>query len=128
MQRYCIDTHALIWYAISNKKLSNTARMAIQSSLHKKSTIFLPYIALLELHAVCTKKHSIPFDRLYRAIRISSMQLAPMDTHTLDLYFKLSDALEMHDRMIIATAMHHRAKLITHDRKITELYPDLVIW
>ena len=49
MNKYTIDTHALIWYLIGSKKISKKAIEAIDSIVSGKATGYISVALLLEM-------------------------------------------------------------------------------
>jgi PIN domain nuclease of toxin-antitoxin system len=121
--RYVLDAHALLWYLLGSQRLGSDARSVMQDP---NSVLYLPAIALAEsCWAVERGRCAIPsVSALLADIdgdpRISIM---PLDRAILDLSFSLTTIREMHDRQIVATALHltgtgNPIRLLTCDTNI----------
>ncbi len=115
-----IDTHPLVWYLEGNQKLSTKAFNAIRQA-EKNGLIYIPIIVLMEILYLNEKrKISLNFNNLLESINTSiNYQIIPFDYEIL-MATKLLSGLEMHDRIILATALLTKTPLITKDRQLTE--------
>jgi PIN domain nuclease of toxin-antitoxin system len=115
-----LDTHVLLWYVdeLLKRRLSPLALRAIREA-EKEGIIYIPAIVLMEmLHLVERKRSSISFDRLMMSIEESSnYRIVPIDGTLLKAAIPLK-GLEIHDRLILATAMLTGSALVTKDREI----------
>lgn len=118
--RITIDSHALIWYVDEELKanLSTPALKAIRES-EKNGIIYVPTIALLEIYRLIEKgRISLSFDRLLSDIeRGANYQVIPFDIELLRLAVSIK-GLELHDKLIFATAMLTNSALVSKDRAI----------
>ncbi len=118
--RITVDAHALIWYTDvkSNRYLSSRAMDAITSA-EREGIIYVPIIVLLEILSVIEKgRYPLDFDALLLDIeRNTSYQIVPFDTDLLKMAMRLP-GLELHDRVIAATAMLTNSVLVSRDREI----------
>lgn len=116
--RITIDSHALIWYMDEKLKtnLSTSALKAIRET-EKNGIIYVPIIALLEIYRLIEKgKIRLSFDRLLSDIeRGKNYQVVPFDTELLKLAVSIK-GLELHDKLIFATAMLTNSDLVSKDR------------
>ena len=131
--RTLLDTHAWVWWVNEDRRLSRKAQAAIERS-RRQDALWLSLISVWEL-AKKVEKGQIVLDRplddwldsamatpglhgaeLTRGILVDSCQL-PQPFHG-----------DPADQMIIATARHHGAAIVTKDRRIRE-YPHVrSIW
>jgi PIN domain nuclease of toxin-antitoxin system len=95
---YVTDTHSLVWYLTEDTRLSNKA-LAIFTSTENQGTIIVPAVVL-----------------------------APLDADTLRIADKIDSELEMHDRLIVATALFYEAPLITKDENLISSRAITTIW
>jgi PIN domain nuclease of toxin-antitoxin system len=118
--RITIDSHALIWYVDkeSKAKLSPLAIEIIREA-EKDGIIYVPTIALLEIYRLIEKgKFSLSFDNLLFDIEQSSnYQIIPFDITLLKVVISVK-GLELHDKLIFATAMMTNSILVSKDRAI----------
>lgn len=98
-----LDTHVLIWLALSPKKLSQNARNAILKSRMGKSFV----------RECIAKMRVLPISPEIAARAVSLPQSYPKDPQ---------------DRLIGATALVEGLELVTHDRLIRKSGIVPVIW
>ena len=120
-----LDTHSFFWILTNDSKLSASAR----ASFEKAEKIFIPTIVLLELLYLLDKKRmSRQFVSIFRALQKDARYvIVSLDTATVATVAKVSRMLEMHDRIIIATAQLLRVPIITRDKIIRKVYKN-TIW
>jgi PIN domain nuclease of toxin-antitoxin system len=124
-----IDTHSLLWYLDSdyNKRLSRKAYNAICEA-EMSGQIFIPMIVLAEaLHQIDKGRFNITFDRLMFNIKSNeAYEIMPFNENVLEKSVVLK-GLEIHDRLILATAILMDTSLVSADVEISKVY-DRVIW
>jgi len=124
-----IDTHSLLWYLDSdyNKRLSQKAYNAIYEA-EMSGQIFIPMIVLAEaLHQIDKGRFNITFDRLMFNIKNNeAYEIIPFNENVLEKSVILK-GLEIHDRLILATAILMDTYLVSADVEISKVY-DRVIW
>jgi PIN domain nuclease of toxin-antitoxin system len=113
-----LDTHVLVWYVDEplKGKLSSAALKAIREA-EEGGIIYIPAIALMEtLDLVEKKRSSISFDELMISIEESvSYRIVPIDAKLLRATIPLK-GLDIHDRLILATAILTDSVLVSRDR------------
>ena len=113
-----LDTHSLIWYVDKglNIKLSQKALHTIKEA-ENTAIIYIPIIVLMELlHLVEKGKANLSFSRLLLTLEESSnYQIIPFDTRLLKIAQTLK-GLEVHDRIILATATLTNSPIVTKDK------------
>jgi PIN domain nuclease of toxin-antitoxin system len=103
--KYVIDTHALIWFLEGNPRLGINAKAIL---VDPTSQLVLPAIALAEAVWIVERaKTSIPSvtDLLNAIDADSRIVIYPIDQTVVEQSVKLSAVTEMHDRLIVATAI-----------------------
>lgn len=119
-----VDSHALLWYLSKNPKLSEKAK----KQLDKSSRIIVSTIVLLELLYILQKfGQERKFKNLLNSLEHEKYLVYPVDLALVRDCAKLSKSLEMHDRLIAATAKIFNVTLITKDKQIAEVHKR-VIW
>ncbi len=126
---YVIDTHALVWYLTDDERLGSEAEKAMERIDNMEDAGVIPIIVILEAMAIFEKKGmKKAFLDVYRGIRDSSNYiLYPLTSDISDEVLKLPDELELHDRVILATAKYLDSPLITKDRTLKK-YCEKTIW
>ena len=118
------DTHSLIWFLFLREKLSNTANKSILEA----ENIFLPTIILLEGVQLCRKINLLKeFKYFLSKLPTPIFQVLPLDLSIVNQYLVEDEKLEIHDRIIVATAKYYGLPIVTRDGTITQLYPK-IIW
>jgi len=115
-----LDAHTIVWAIddMLNHKLSSRAKQAIMDA-EKNGTIYIPTIALLEVLRLIEKgRLSLSFDKLLLGIEKSKHhKIVPFDISLLKVAIPIKD-LELHDRLIVATAIMTNSMLVSKDRAI----------
>jgi PIN domain nuclease of toxin-antitoxin system len=124
-----VDTHPLAWYLDKAPSLSATAYPVIHAAFRGERRILLPIIVLAELVGVVIKRcmsfdHTTFVDELPQ----TGFQLIPFDETILRRYYRLPTSLDIHDRMIVATALVYNASVVTKDEKIVASATVPVVW
>ncbi|MBI1930482.1 type II toxin-antitoxin system VapC family toxin [Candidatus Poribacteria bacterium] len=125
---YVTDAHSLVWYFMDDPKLSQNARDAFEGTVDS-GVIIVPTIVLAEIMYI-SRKGKIPItfeDTLSRLEGYENFWIVPLDIDILKVAANI-DSLEMHDRLIIATALYFDVPLITKDEQITKSQVISVIW
>ncbi len=127
---YVVDTHALIWYLLGDKKLSKGAKGISQAAEQNQTLLVISTIVIAELYYANVKNKWFPdFARLYEDITSKAfVRFMPVDhTHIPDF---MQDAAvpEMHDRIIAGVARRLGAPLITSDPVITSAGIVKIAW
>ena len=126
---YVTDTHSLIWYFTDDQRLSKKALKSFESTV-KAGQIIVPTVVLAEVLFIA-KKGRIPIDFMKTVAKIEALanfQIAPLDLDVLKIAENIDAPLEMHDKLIVATAIRYEAALITRDEQITKSAVVKTIW
>jgi PIN domain nuclease of toxin-antitoxin system len=131
--KYVVDTHALIWFLEGNARLGEQARAILSDP---KSQLVLPAIALAEAMWIVEKgKTSIPFvAALLTAVRADPrLEIVALSVAIVVKTSELTAINEMHDRQIVATALHVRetagaTTVVSWDQDITASILVDVVW
>ena len=128
LPKYCLDTHPLIWYFTGQKTLSVKSRKIINGIFSQKSTCFLSSIVLLEAFHVGLKNKKFVFPKFIQQLRLSNIIIVPLDKVILKTCYQLPKQLDIHDRIITATALVNKTALITKDKEIRKISSIKTIW
>ena len=121
---FVIDAHALLWNLEDSPKLSNLAGKTIATA----EKIFIPTIVLLEVQSILEKRQEQGkfSDLLGRIENQRKFAVYPLSIEVIKEFIPIG-RIEMHDRIILATAKLLNASIITKDETISKFYPR-VIW
>lgn len=125
-----LDTHVWIWLAANSKKLSVRARKAVdEADKLGVCTISCWEVAMLEARG------RIEFDRdiqtwLRQALALPKLELLPLTPDIAVEAANLPDDFpgDPADRLIAASAICHRTKLITKDKKLRAVKSLATTW
>ena len=132
MARYVVDTHALIWFLAKNPRLGSSARQVLSDPANE---LILPAIALAEaLWIVDSRALGVTTTQVIQAVDADSrIAVYPLTRAIVEQASRLSAVGEMHDRQIVATAMHlstaeEPVSLITRDENIVGSGAIATVW
>lgn len=115
-----VDSHALFWFLTDNPKLSNKARHLIE----RAEKVIIPSIVLMEILYLLEKNNlTSKFIEVLNELKIRSYLIYPLDLRVITQTLFISPKIEMHDRVIIATAQIFNAELASKDKIIKIYYP-----
>lgn len=128
--RYVIDTHALVWYMTGDRRLGVQARRVLDD---ESARLIIPSIVLAEAkHIADRKRIPLTFHEILAQISSSpNVTVFPLDEFIVN---HMPDNLEIHDGIIVATALHcqdsfeEEVTLLTNDIAITEAGLIPVMW
>ena len=115
-----LDTYAFIWYLDKNlnHKLSPKALKAVKEA-EETDTIYIPIIVLMEILYLIEKgRVNLSFHKLLLNLEESiNYEIVPFDNRLLKIAETIK-GLEVHDRLILATAVLTGSPLVSSDRQI----------
>ncbi len=122
--RAAADTHALIWSAMSDPRMSVAGDKIIDEATLLGEKIAVSSISLVEIVYLLEKKRIHP-DSLKRILELMNLPNATVVEIKVDRDIAMamaqvprSQVKDMPDRIIAATAIHLNIPLISRDRKI----------
>ena len=121
MALYAADTHALAWYWSGSDRLSSLAREILDGAMRSQHEIIVSPLVLAEL-VIIAEKQRVNFD-LAAAIAmlkdVPGFRFVDLTTETALRTQQLTTLPDIHDRLIVATALEYGATLLTADQAIT---------
>jgi PIN domain nuclease of toxin-antitoxin system len=131
--KYVVDTHALIWFLEGNARLGINAKAILANSA---SQLILPAIVLAEAVWIVDRgRTSIPsvVDLLNTVNADPRINIYPVDKTIVEQSVNLSVITEMHDRLIVATAIvlgnqGEKISLLSCDLNITASRLLTIVW
>ena len=126
---YVTDAHTIVWYFMDDPRLSQTARQAFEQTI-TAGVIIIPTIVLAEIMYISQKgRISITFEETLSYIEMyGNFRIAALEIDILKVAANIGNDLEMHDKLIVATALYFDAHLITRDEQITQSRIVNTIW
>lgn len=126
---YVADTHSLVWYFADDPRLSKNALEAFKQTI-EEALIIVPSVVLAEIMFIAKKgRTTLTFEETIKRIEeYENFDIAPLDADILKIADKIEVDMEMHDMLIVATALYFGAALITKDRRIREAGICSTIW
>lgn len=128
------DTHVLIWFISNPEKLSSKAQRIIEKEIKAKRQFLVSSISIWEIYMLVKRdrlKLAIDTDSWVRKIeQTGSFHFISIDNQIAAKSVVLNNSFhdDPADRMIVATALHLGAILITSDQKILN-YPNIqAVW
>jgi PIN domain nuclease of toxin-antitoxin system len=123
------DTHSLLWYFTDDPRLGKTALKAFEDTI-KKGIVIVPSIVLAEIMHISKRgKTGLSFQKTLELIEeVENFQISPLDSDILKAADSIKTDLEMHDRLIVATAIWHKLPLVTKDETIVKSKLVRTIW
>jgi PIN domain nuclease of toxin-antitoxin system len=116
---YVIDAHALVWHLTNDAKLSADARAVMTRIDNGKDKGLVPTVVLAEiLYASERGRIALTLDDVLKELRKRKhYRIEPFSRAVLIVAQKINIP-ELHDRLIVATAIHRKAGVITRDEDI----------
>ena len=127
---YILDTHALVWYVENDPRLSQPARSLL---LTPQVELVIPTMVLVEIRHLHAKgRFKTTLAAVYQHfIHVKNCRIHPLDE---DLVSFIPTGLNIHDSIIVATALFYRdakqlpTALITKDGEITRSRLIQTLW
>ena len=126
---YVTDTHSLVWYFTVDVRLGRKALKAFEQTT-EEGIMIVPSIVLAEIMFIAKKgRITLTFEETLEKIEeYDNYSIAPLDEDILKEANRIEADLEMHDRLIVATALFYKTVLITKDAGIQESGIIKTIW
>jgi PIN domain nuclease of toxin-antitoxin system len=120
-----LDTHAWVWWISRPDRLSRRQRTAIERLLKRgDGALLVSIISCWEVALLCQHgrlRFTIPVDRwLEEASSVPGIQVVPLSLPVIATAARLTVLSDPADMLIVATAQHHGARLVTSDARIGE--------
>ena len=127
---YVADAHALGWYFTNDSRLGQEAAQVFERSERGECPILIPTIVLAELFHISRKKRiTLNFADLLRRIEErGNFVVTDFNLPTVRKLLEASPLTELHDQIIVATALLYEAKVLTKDGAIRDSGLVEAIW
>jgi PIN domain nuclease of toxin-antitoxin system len=130
MALYAADTHVIAWYWAGSPRLSQTARTILDEALLLQHEVIISPLVLAEL-VIMAEKQRVSFDLTAIIATLSEspgFRLVVLSTQIALRTQELTTLPDIHDRLIVATALVYDATLITADQTISQSNYVPVVW
>lgn len=116
------DTHALLWYMSSSRRLSKGAKKAFQKAEAGLWTVHVPSAVLYEAVLLDERgRIRIAYDAIVEQLKLQiGFQIAGFSVDDVTEARALRPLVDPFDRMIAGTARRLGYPLITNDERITQ--------
>ena len=128
-----LDTHALVWWAVGDRRLSAPALRAIKAAA-KGGGVFASAISVMEITTAVRRGRltlRVPFEQWLADLRsLPELRFEPVTAEIAALAGSFDGAMrgDPADRIVAATARTLGARLVTADERLRGL-PDVVaLW
>ncbi len=127
---YLSDAHPLVWHFTQSKRLSNRAASIFNAADVGQEVIYVPAIVLSELmHIAEAGRVPLNFSETLKQMKAGDNYIiVPLDVDIIEAASQIRVRLEMHDRLVVATAKVLNVPLITRDEAITIAGIVSVVW
>ena len=85
-------------------------------------------MVVLEAFYISLKHKNFIFPKFLESIRKSNIRVVAFDNKVLAQSFELPAKMDIHDRIIVATAIVTNTPLVTKDKVLRYLFPLETIW
>ena len=117
-----LDTHAWVWWLTRPERLSKSQRRAIDSRITSQSSLLLSVISCWEVALLSERgrfRFTIPTAAwLEEATAVPGLEVVPLSLPVITTASRLSALRDPADMLIVATAQHRGAALLTSDTRI----------
>jgi len=128
LDNYSLDTHALVWYFLKQETLSSKAEEIVRKVFTGKAQGIISTMVVLEAFYISYKNKKFVFPKFLKALKDSNIKILPFDKKVLTKSFELPKEIDIHDRIIVATAITTNSQLVTKDKVLRSAFPVETIW
>jgi PIN domain nuclease of toxin-antitoxin system len=128
-----LDTHALVWWAVGDRRLSAPALRAIKAAA-KGGGVFASAISVMEIATAVRRGRltlRVPFEQWLADLRsLPELRFEPVTAEIAALADSFDGAMhgDPADRIIAATACTLGAQLVTADERLRGLPDAVTVW
>jgi len=128
-----LDTHALVWWAAGAAELPTRARRAIQSAV-RRGPVVASAISVIEIATAVRRGRltlAVPVEQWLSDLRLlPELRFEPVSADIAQLAGAFEEAVpgDPADRIIVATALKLRAKLVTADDRLRQARRVETVW
>jgi len=118
--RFVTDTHCLLWHLQDHPRLSQASKRLFDDP-QEAGQVVIPTIALAELIYILRKiRLRQPAEEIIKRVESEDrFEIHPLSLAIVHKMIRL-DHFEIHDSLIVGTALHLDLPLMTRDQKIVD--------
>jgi len=118
---YLADTVAIVRHLRNHPALGSEAARILREADAGQHRIYLSSITLMEvLYLSEARRISVPLDELVSTVsRSQNYAIVPIDVDVVLAAVAVDDVPDLHDRILVATALHLGVPILTGDQTIT---------
>jgi|SRR5208337_1673827 len=122
MNKYVIDTQAIIKFLNGVKVISDTVDSILKMADEGENIIVIPAVVIFEIAYLHEKKRILVSVSDIEKIISGSMNYIeePLSIDIIKAAFEITDIPELHDRLIAGTARYLNLPLITNDPELLD--------
>ena len=117
-----LDTHAWVWWLTRPERLSRAQQRAIDARLKRGTGLLLSIISCWEVALLSERgrfRFTMPTSTwLEQATSMPGLEVVPLSLPVITTAARLSSLRDPADTLIVATAQHQQAALLTSDARI----------
>ena len=123
LHRYATDTHPLVWHLRKSVRLSAKARSCFRAADRGRAQIVIPAMVLVEVMYLAERNRiTTQLVEIITLVKTSTNYLiVPLDETVIAVAQTLPATIELHDRLIAATAKALNVPLITGDEVLQKV-------
>lgn len=126
--KYCVDTHSVAWFILGKKTISRRAKSLLRQALDGKIRLVFPTMVVLEAFHMGLKDPDFKFPTVLAFIKDANGAVAAFDKKILLISYKLPRDINIHDRVIAATAIAYGCPLISRDPVLAKIPGLKTVW
>lgn len=117
--KFVTDTHTLLWYLQDSPRLGGASKRMFDEGRGSRWVV-IPTIVLAELLYISRKLvMPVPFDKIMKSLeKDKRFEIYPLSTPIIQESVPLVRQFEIHDALIVSTALHLDIPLMTHDGEV----------
>lgn len=127
--KYLLDTHAVLWALADDSRLGKKARKAIEQA--DPSDLVISDITLLEIAMLANRGRITLADSLGRFLAevAGAFRVLPINPAIAEIATTLRlEQSDPFDRVIAASARHHKLRLLSRDRHLAACRDVETVW
>ena len=127
--QYLADTVAIIRHFAMAGKIGKAAKLILRDADHGKNTILISIISVVEILYLSERnKIALEFEEMkHWLLHLDNYKILDLDLDIVETA-KIVQGLELHDRLIVSTALSLNIPILTSDQIIKDSGQVGVIW